>query len=81
MLRALPAPIEPSIELRQALLAARRAAAERDPVQRVGAFWEAIEFLVKEVRPPKPMAPAHKKMLRRVLAEQLPASSTIATTS
>jgi hypothetical protein len=73
MLQDLPAPARPASELRQALLAARRAATDSDRLQRVTAFWEAIEFLVKEVRPPKPMTPLSKKIVRQVLEENLPA--------
>ena len=41
-----PMPTEVSEPDRDALLAIQRASAERDPIQRVAAFWDAIEFYV-----------------------------------
>jgi len=65
-------PSRPSLELRQAMLAAERAAHGSDAVQRVGALWEAIEFLVKDVRTEKALAPAQRRALRERLIEALP---------
>lgn len=42
---------------RQALLALQRAASTTDPVQRVGALWEAIEFYVGKRTPDAQFAP------------------------
>jgi hypothetical protein len=46
---AMPAEVAPAD--RQALLALQRAATASDPVQRVGALWEAIEFYVGKRNP------------------------------
>jgi hypothetical protein len=47
-----PLPSILSLQDRQALLACRRAAAEPDPLARVQALWEAIEFYVAGARVP-----------------------------
>src|SRR4051794_1377443 len=44
-------PTDVSLNDRQALLALQRAIAARDPVQRVVALWEAIEFYVGDYSP------------------------------
>ena len=48
-----PLPGEPPPGDRQALIALLRAVTADDPVQRVGALWEAIEFYVGKSNPPK----------------------------
>jgi len=48
---ATPMPTEVSPSDRQALVALRRAVVARDPVQRVVALWEAIEFYVGDRSP------------------------------
>jgi len=65
-------PNSPSSSLRQAVLAARRAADDLDPIQRIGALWEAIEFLVRGIGAPTPLARAQRKALRLKLIDVLP---------
>jgi hypothetical protein len=48
-----PMPTQVSSGDRQALVALQRAITNRDPVQRVVAFWEAIEFYVGDYKPGK----------------------------
>jgi hypothetical protein len=70
-LRAVAAPGEPPIALRQALLAAQRAATDPDPIQRASAVSEAIEFLVRDVKSPKTLEPAQLRLLRATMKDAL----------
>jgi hypothetical protein len=56
---------------KQALLAAQRAAAAGDWIQRVGAIWESIEFLVRGVDVAKPLSKDAKNEMRSELGKRL----------
>jgi hypothetical protein len=64
-----------SLQDRQALIACRRAAAEADPLGRVTALWDAIEFYVAETELPRMFTRSELKEIRRALPETLPCSS------
>jgi len=57
---------------RLALAACRRAVSERDPLGRVQALWEAIEFLVAGFRAPKLFAQHHLEALRDGIPDSMP---------
>jgi hypothetical protein len=59
---------------RLALAACRRATSERDPLARVQALWEAIEFLVAGVKVPHRWAKADLKAIKRHLLDDLPSA-------
>ena len=58
---------------RQALLACRRAAAEEDPLGRVTALWDAIEFYVADTELPRLFTKSELKAIRNGLPEGLSA--------
>lgn len=65
-------PTDPPPEIRNAFLAARRAATEGNPIQRVTALWEAIEFILKKVKVPRVLTPSERRAVRRELVAALP---------
>jgi hypothetical protein len=62
-----PRSVTATLQDRQALLACARAASESDPLQRVQALWEAIEFYVSGVAPPTLFDSAQAKRVRKAI--------------
>lgn len=57
---------------RLAVQACRRAAAEGEPIARLQAIWEAVEFMVAKVRAPRRFADGDIKAIKRSLPRELP---------
>jgi len=66
-----PGNITATVQSRQALLACARAASESDPLTRIQALWEAIEFYVTGINPPRLFDKAEAKRIRRSLPGDL----------
>jgi hypothetical protein len=66
-----PLPSVLTLQDRQALLACQRAAVEPDPLARVEALWEAIEFYVAGARVPRMFTPEQLSALRSALPADL----------
>jgi hypothetical protein len=62
-----PRSVTATLQDRQALLACARAASESDPLQRVQALWEAIEFYVSGVAPRTLFDSAQAKRVRKAI--------------
>jgi hypothetical protein len=68
--------IDPAVErfsekTRQAILALGRATREAEPLARMGALWDAIEFYVGNHEPAKLFASADKKKIKKALPPDL----------
>jgi hypothetical protein len=63
---------DPTPSERLALAACRRAAADPDPLARVQAIWEAVEFIVAGVRTPRRWAPEDVQLILDGLPSTLP---------
>ena len=66
-----PLPSILTLQDRQALLACQRATAESDPLERVQALWEAIEFYVSGARVPTLFTSEQLSALRRAIPVDL----------
>ena len=66
-----PGNIAATVQTRQALLACARAASESDPLTRIQALWEAIEFYVTGINPPRLFDKAEAKRIRKSLPGDL----------
>jgi hypothetical protein len=60
-----------AVTRRQALLACTRAATETDPISRVTALWEAIEFYVSDTAVPELFTSAERKAIMKQLPKNL----------
>jgi hypothetical protein len=70
--RLLPAlPLKPDEKTEQAIRSLYRATRERDPLARVFAIWETVEFYVGAHKSPLMFSPSDKKAIKRSLPDSL----------